>query len=848
MFHTGTTPQPSAPGTATPSHAPATAPMVLPRHILRQNTSHTTSATTPPITPTDQNWHAVLGHPDDQWTQDFCRHHRIPLQSSTPHCTSCDPASLLRTPSWTLPPPFATHNTGPFRIIRCDLLRLFPEHTFPTRNYVLVIQDVFSGYVALRFLHAPTDAGNALRSFIQFHYAQRRHLPALLFTSTPVLFRPHLDRRTRIYHAPKMQTHTIRARINLVHRDTGLALQDWPYTCKYLFYLANRSPFRGKTPLDIWTGQRHTLPRLRPFGCNAVFQRHSQPVRRGTFLGYTPSGQYLVRDCYTREVHTLRGAVFEHLKMPDPPPGLQVSTATATRDLPMSYKTASTAPDAQEWTTAMNEELSTLAELNVWTLVPPPTNARVIPTKWVFTKKFHPDGTLRKHKARLVVSGNRQTQGEDYVSSFSPVVKHSSVRLLLALAAKRDYHVSFIDVTNAYGWGTLSEETYCKQPPGFEQTTPQGEPLVCRLHKSLYGLPQSGRCWNQRLTEILIQVGLRQSDFDPCVFYKITTSTFFSMCAYVDDNMVVSSTNALTTFFLNKIKQLIKIVPVTNQLYLGMNIAPTSDGFRLDQSSYVEKILTRFGMGDCKPVRTPLVVSQSGEQSLHEQKTPLLISSKPYQELLGCLLFLSNVSRPDLAFPTVAMSVHGHAPMQHHFGILKRILRYLKGTPDFAIHFTKTTIGHLYAASDASHANFPNSKSVSGIAIFVGSVPIHWRTKQQSLVALSSCEAETYAIAETCRELVPIRGLLLELAPSLVPSPTVIYTDSYSAMYLILNGGSTRTRHFHKRVNFIQDYLKEYDLALKYMPTNTIPADFLTKPTTSTVCQTTLAQFYNITP
>ena len=115
-------------------------------------------------------------------------------------------------------------------------------------------------------------------------------------------------------------------------------------------------------------------------------------------------------------------------------------------------------------------------------------------------------------------------------------------------------------------------------------------------------------------------------------------------------------------------------------------------------------------------------------------------------------------------------------------------------------------------------------------------------------MALSSCEAETYAIAETCQELVAIRGLLLELSPSLVPSPTVIYTDSYSAMYLILNGGSTRTRHFHKRVNFIQDYLKVYDLALKYMPTHTIPADLLTKPTPHTVCQKTLTQFYSINP
>jgi len=505
------------------------------------------------------------------------------------------------------------------------------------------------------------------------------------------------------------------------------------------------------------------------------------------------------------------------------------------------------APDASDWSQAMNTELNMLRELNVWSLVPTPANARVIPTQWVFTKKYHPDGSLRKHKARLVVTGNKQRQGEDYASCFSPVVKHSSVRILLAIAAKYRYHVSFIDVTNAYCWGTLHEETFCKQPPGFQQLSPTGETLVCKLHKSLYGLPQSGRCWNQRLTQILIQIGLQQSDYDPCVFYKRTLASFFAMSAYVDDNMVVSSDSAQTTYFLHKIKQLIKIVPVQNQLYLGMTITQTDTGFRLDQETYATKILSRFQMNDSKPVRTPLVTSQSSDLLLHERRTPFLSDSKPYQELLGCLLYLANVSRPDLTFPVIAMSVHGHAPMQHHMGILKRILRYLKGTPHLGINYHSASIGALYAASDASLATFPNSKSVTGTSIFLGAVPILWRTKQQSLVALSSCEAEAYAIAETCRDLVPIRGLLLELAPDLVAAPTVIYTDSYSAMFLILNGGSTRTKHFHKRINFIQDYLKTYNLALQYMPTGTIPADMLTKPVPNTVCSKTLADFYSIT-
>ena len=850
-LHTPRMPRPG--GTHRPSSHPnmpaqPRTPMVRPSDILRQVTSHRIPLDPPASFTGPLDWHTILGHAGEDWTTLFCRHHHLPAPTALPPCQTCTPHRMLRSATWTLPRRLQAYNTGPFRTLRCDLLRLFPQETFTTRNYVLVVQDVYSHYVALRFLHSSHGAPAALRSFLTFHSRQRRCHPDLIFTATPHLFRPACRRQTRLCHAPRMASDDLRTRILFLHRDSGLPLADWPYMCKFLFFLANRFPRLGQTPRNIWTNVTQTLPRLHHFGCDVYFKTPSATVRRGTFLGYSPLGLYMVRDIFTRNIHLLRDAIFQ----PRAPSAPQtepycVATATTTSSLPRTYGSAMRTPDANEWQQAMNTELSTLKELNVWTLVPPPTNAKIIPTQWVFTQKFHPDGTLRKYKARLVVTGNRQLQGEDYISSFSPVVKHSSVRVLLAIAAKFRYSISFLDVTNAYCWGTLQEETFCKQPPGFEQHAPDGSPLVCRLHKSLYGLPQSGRCWNQRLTQILIDVGLRQSDYDPCVFYKTTPVSFFAMSAYVDDNFVVSSNDTLTSYYLNKIKDHIKIVPVHDQLYLGMKIQQTSTGFRLHQENYVTKILTRFGMQDSKPVNTPLVVSQSTEQLLHARQTPLLQSSKPYQELLGCLLYLANVSRPDVTFPVIAMSVHGHAPMQHHMGVLKRILRYLKGTPTLGINYHTSTVGSLYAASDASLASFPNSKSVTGTAIFLGAVPILWRTKQQSLVALSSCEAETYAIAETCRDLIPIRGLLTELAPSLIPSPTIIYTDSYSAMFLILNGGSTRTKHFHKRVNFVQDYLKTYDLALQYMPTNTIPADMLTKPTTRKACQTTLSDFFSIT-
>ena len=819
--------------------------MVLPQHVLRQVTSASSRAEPVQRHLATADWHDILGHAPQASVDLFTRFYGIATPNTAPPpCPFCTAHSQPDAPSWTLPSHFRRSLQRPFQLLRCDLLQPFPGERFSTRNYVLVIQDLYSGYTAVRFLFAPSDTSAAFRSFLRFHSTQRRCRPTHVFSATPKLFYTN-DDRIKFLAVPPMHTTDLRQRLRSMHEAAQLPLADWPYTCKHLFYLHNYAPLGTTTPIRLWTGSSHTPPQLHPFGCGVLFQTTSSAPRRGIFLGHTDAGRYVIRDIYTRDIHFLHGAVFEHQRPPINTPA--VNAATLTSKLPTSYTSAASSPDAEAWIDAMNTELAMLRELTVWSLVPSPEGKRVIPTKWVFTQKHNPDGTLRKYKARLVVSGNHQSQGIDYYSSFSPVVKQSSVKLLLAIAAKNHYDVSFLDVTNAYCWGTLTDETYCKQPPGFQQTDAHGTPLVCKLHKSLYGLPQSGRCWNLRLTEILITIGLQQSDYDPCVFYKITSSSFFAISIYVDDNMLVTSNNTQKTFFLNRIQSHIKILPVRDQLYLGMKITPVKDGYRLDQSAYVNKLLTRFDMANCNPVRTPLIVSQSGDASPHVQKTPGLATNKPFQELLGCLLYLSNVSRPDITYPTVAMSVHSHSPMQHHMGILKRILRYLRGTPSLGINFLSTNTGQLYAASDASLCSFPHSRSVSGIAIFLGSAPLLWRTKQQSLVALSSCEAEIYAIAETCKDLVPIRGLLLELAPNLVSSPTTLYTDSYSAMYLILNGGSTRTRHFHKRVNFIQDYLKNYDIALKYMPTNTIPADFLTKPFTHVACSDTLKTFYGIT-
>jgi hypothetical protein len=151
----------------------------------------------------------------------------------------------------------------------------------------------------------------------------------------------------------------------------------------------------------------------------------------------------------------------------------------------------------EHWRSAINAELSALSDNNTWTLVNLPSNKRAIGCKWVFKLKLHADGSVERYKARLVAKGFTQTEGIDYLDTFSPVVKMTTVGVLMSIAASQNWPLFQLDVNTAFLHGDLSEEVYMKPPPGLHLSHPN---LVCKLQRSVYGLKQASRQWNTKLT------------------------------------------------------------------------------------------------------------------------------------------------------------------------------------------------------------------------------------------------------------------------------------------------------------------------------------------------------------
>ncbi|GJV18873.1 retrovirus-related pol polyprotein from transposon TNT 1-94 [Tanacetum coccineum] len=204
---------------------------------------------------------------------------------------------------------------------------------------------------------------------------------------------------------------------------------------------------------------------------------------------------------------------------------------------PSTLQEALNNPDASFWKEAMQEEIEALHKNKTWELVPLPGGRKPIGNKWVYKIKKNGDDQVERYRARLVVKGYAQKEGIDFNEIFSPVVRMTTIRVVLALCATYDLHLEQLDVKTAFLHGNLEEEIYMLQPEGFKQKGKEN--LVCRLNKSLYGLKQAPRCWYKRFDSFIRSLEYNRLHADPCAYFKrFGNNDFIILLLYVDDMLV----------------------------------------------------------------------------------------------------------------------------------------------------------------------------------------------------------------------------------------------------------------------------------------------------------------------
>lgn len=487
---------------------------------------------------------------------------------------------------------------------------------------------------------------------------------------------------------------------------------------------------------------------------------------------------------------------------------------------PKGFFSASKRP---EWLAAMNEEMSALNSNQTWELVPRPPDTNVVGSKWIFRTKYKADGSIERLKARLVAQGFTQIPGFDFHSTFSPVVKAATVRVVLSLSVMHSWPLHQLDVKNAFLNGYISETIYMEQPPGYVDSRFPNH--VCRLKKALYGLKQAPRAWFHRLSTFLSSSGFACSRADTSLFVYHRGATLLYLLVYVDDIILTGNDSTLIRQFIGRLQATFAIKDLGKLSYfLGLEVAYTDDGLFLSQSKYANDILVRAELVECKPVSTPMVVGQ------HLTSTGSSFSDPPlFRSLVGALQYLT-ITRPDISFVVNTVSQFMQSPSIEHFYAVKRILRYIKGTATFGLRFTKSSVPTLLAYLDADWAACPDTRrSVSGHSAFVGSNIVLWSSKKQPTVSRSSCESEYRALANAAADIVWLTHLLSDLRVSL-PSQPVLLCDNQGAIFIGGNPVShKRAKHIELDYHFTRELVAAKKLVTQFVPSNLNVADIFTK-------------------
>ncbi|GJU02597.1 retrovirus-related pol polyprotein from transposon TNT 1-94 [Tanacetum coccineum] len=374
-------------------------------------------------------------------------------------------------------------------------------------------------------------------------------------------------------------------------------------------------------------------------------------------------------------------------------------------------------------------------------------------------------------------SSIRQEEGSILWESFAQIARIEAIRIFVANAANKNMTIFQMDVKTAFLNGELKEEVYVSQPEGFvDQDNPSH---VYKLKKALYGLKQAPRVWYDMLSGFLISQHFSKGAVDPTLFTRKAGNDLLLIQIYVDDIIFASTNTALCNEFANLMTTKFKMSMMGKMsFFLGLQISQSPRGIFLNQSKYASKIIKKYGLLTSDSVDTPMIEKNKLDKDL--QGTP--VDATLYRGMIGSLMYLTS-SRPDLIYVVCLYARYQAKPTEKHLNAVKRIFRYLKGTINMGLWYSKDTGMSLTAYSDADHAGCQDTRrSTSGSAQFLGDKLVSWSSKKQKSTAISSTEAGYIALSRCCAQILWMRSQLTDYGFQFNKIP--LYCDNKSAIAL----------------------------------------------------------------
>jgi len=426
----------------------------------------------------------------------------------------------------------------------------------------------------------------------------------------------------------------------------------------------------------------------------------------------------------------------------------------------------------------------------------------------------------------------------DFGETYAPVGKLTTFRYLISLIGRYGWNMDHLDVVTAFLNPEIDDDDIYMTLPERWPEGSNAPKIVGRLRKALYGLKQAPRLWHDDINAFLLSLGFTQSSADPNLYLR---SDGILILLYVDD-ISMSYPEAATKAAIEINAKLSEKYNITNlgqaRQFLGIEIHRDDTGISLGQKGYIATILRRFGMENTHGASTPMdrnvkldLPEDWGEKELDD--------ITDYQAVMGSLIYAALATQPDISYAVAALSRYNSRPFTSHMTTAKRVLQYLKSTADFHLHFNGNGIGigigidignSLVGYSDSDLANDSADRKSQGSHVFLASNgAISWQSQKQSLIAMSTLEAEFIACSEASSEAKWLLQLQKDIHGKDLP-PLPINCDNQGALTLITTGIiKARTKHidvcYHNSLNLHRRRIVNYS----YIHTDENVADILTK-------------------
>jgi hypothetical protein len=523
---------------------------------------------------------------------------------------------------------------------------------------------------------------------------------------------------------------------------------------------------------------------------------------------------------------------------------------------PKTLKEALSGLDHAKWRQALIEEFQTIADLSVFRLIARrdvPAGRCILTRKPIFKIKCNEDRDPIRWKARWVVKGFLQVFGLDYDKTTSLTARLETFQILCHIMASEDLAMRQFDVKTAFLHGKLPdlERVYMHQPPGFED--PYKPDHVWMLVKALYGMKQAGRVWNKTFNDALVnEFGFRRITNKQCLYVHSSPDGSFAMAStHVDNTFAIGSSKEELDRLQKDLQSKWEISVGDGSFILGIHVQRDRANrlAHLSQTALIDCIVDKFGQKDAADVWMPMdagIVLSTADCPSTPEKADM--SNAPYRELVGSLQYVRQATRADIVYAVGRLAKFMANPGRKHWDTAICVLCYLKMTRLYRLTLGSTPGTTSLSCSNADHEDSPppqliagmtdsnfaactdTRRSVSGYSFTLGSGTVSWKSRQQDLVTLSTCEAEYVAASEAACEAVFLRNLLAEIGHS-QREPTLILADNQGTIVLTSDQTNhTRMKHIDVRYRYVQERTADHTIAFKYVRSQDNVADIFTKP------------------